>query len=277
MRNPIILVITALVLYISSGTTGADTGIAAGAGESGWGRFAEAPQEVQAAGRVAQEWFEAYLADEPERAKEAYHPSRREQVERNLQQLNKLLEVAPEWRFRPMVIMVAGWEAKVISCPMDVSNASVLIVHIRKDEGKWWILYWSVDVLRNLPEFYPQFRRKYPDALIWFDETVEDWLRPQQDTEIDIDIGEIFSWPSGEKSVETLHNKLREAGAEKAAFESYFPDSIPGGKILDSWYKADDKESYSDNEILTIIRNGFRRSGDGSQRQNKEDLIRWVA
>ncbi|HIJ67382.1 MAG TPA: hypothetical protein HPP87_03780 [Planctomycetes bacterium] len=246
-------------------------------GESGWERLAGAPQEVQKAGRVVEKWFEAYLTDDSQRAKEMYHPTRREQAGRNLQQLNKLLEVVNRWRFRPMVIMVSGAESKVISSPMDISDASVLIVHLRKEKGEWWILYWSVDALRQVPGFYPQFRRKYPKAVIWFDEKIDDWLKPLKKTEIDIDIAELFSLPSGEKSIGTLHHKLREVRGEQATFESYFPDSTFGGKILDSWYKADDKKSYSDEEIFTIIRNGFRRSGEGGKRQNKENLIRWVA
>jgi len=246
-------------------------------GESGWERLAGAPQEVQKAGRVAEKWFEAYLADEVERAAQMYHPTRREQAGRNLQQLNKLLEVVSRWRFRPMVIMVGGAEAKVISSPMDISDASVLIVHLSKDGGQWGILYWSADSLRQVPGFYPQFRRKYPGAVIWFDEKIADWLKPRQNTEIDIDIVELFSLPSGEKPIGTLHHKLREVRGEQAIFESYFPDSTLGGEMLDSWYKADDKESYSDEEIFTIIRNGFRRSGDGGKRQNKQNLVRWVA
>ena len=108
MSNPIILVITALVLCISSGTMGAGTEVAKGAGEGGRGQLAGAPQEVQEAGRVVKEWFKAYLANVLSRAKEMYHPSRREKTEHDLEQLKRLLEVVPGWRFQPMVIMPAG-------------------------------------------------------------------------------------------------------------------------------------------------------------------------
>jgi len=47
MSNPIILVITALLLGIGSDAGGADLKGAEGAGESGWGQLAGAPQEVQ--------------------------------------------------------------------------------------------------------------------------------------------------------------------------------------------------------------------------------------
>jgi len=275
MSNPIISVITALVLCISSGTMGTGTEVMDGTGESGWGQLAGAPQEVQAAGQVVKEWFGAYLADDAEQARQTYHPSRRNKAEHDLEQLKKLLETVPGWRFRPMVIMAAGWEARVISSGLGGSDATVLIVHLKKNEGRWKILYWSVDSLRAVPDFYPQFRREYPDALIWFDNRVEDWLKPQKEAQIDIDIEELFKIPSPKKE-DTLARKLREARDERATFESYFPDSTLGGETLDSWWKTDDKESYSDDEIFTIIRNGLRRAKDGKPRRFKERFIHWV-
>jgi hypothetical protein len=281
MSNPIILVITALVFCIGSDAGRADLKGAEMAGEGGWGQLAAAGEDVQVTGEIVKEWFEAYLANDLDRAKEMYVPSRREKAEHNLEQMKKLLEVVPGWRFRPMVIMVAGWEAKVISGVINVSEpgagaASVLIVHLKKEEAKWGILHWSADAIRQVPGFYPQFQRKYPGALIWFDETVDDWLKPQKEAQIDINIEELFQTASAPKTNDTLARKLRGARGEQSIFESYFPDSDLGGEILDSWYKAKDKESYSAQEIITIIRNGFRRSSDGRQRQYKEDLIRWV-
>ncbi len=100
MSNPIILVITALLLGIGSDAGGADQKSPEMAGESGWGQLAGAPQEVQEVGQVVKEWFEAYLTNDLARAKELYVPSKREQAERDLQQLKRLLEVVSGWRFR---------------------------------------------------------------------------------------------------------------------------------------------------------------------------------
>ncbi|MHC4722295.1 MAG: hypothetical protein ACYS6I_06250, partial [Planctomycetota bacterium] len=280
-----VLVIITSALCIDLGISGANTaGIkeTVGVEEGGWGQLAKAPAEVQATGGIVQRWFEAYLAGEPAEGKQTYVPAKRDGVERDFGQLKTLLEVAPGWRYQPMVIMVGGQEAKAISGPMEINGpgagaAAVLIVHLKKIEGEWQILYWSADALRMVPGFYPQFRRRHPSALIWFDETIDDWLKPVDETGVDIDIEELLSAPSAPKTEETLAQRLRESRGEQATFESYFPDSIPGGQILDSWYKAKDKESYSAQEIFTIIRNGFRRSSDGSQRQNKKDLIGWVA
>ncbi len=254
---------------------------AEGADESGWGQLAKAPAEVQATGGIVQRWFEAYLANDLAHAKELYVPSKREKAEQDLQQLKKLLEVAPGWRYQPMVMMVGGSEAKAISGPMEINGpgtgaAAVLIVHLKNVEGEWQILYWSTDALRMVPGFYPQFRRRHPSALIWFDETIEDWLKPQKEAQIDINIEELFKTASAAKKEETLARKLRESRDEQATFESYFPDSIPGGQILDSWYKAKDKESYSAEEIFTIIRNGLRRTKDGKPRRQRQRYVRWV-
>jgi len=51
-----------------------------------------------AGGRAGvKEWFEAYLTNDLARAKELYVPSKREQAERDLQQLKRLLEVVSGW------------------------------------------------------------------------------------------------------------------------------------------------------------------------------------
>ena len=279
-----VLVIITSVLCLYLGTSRANTaGIkeTVGVEEGGWGQLAKAPAEVQAIGEVVKRWFEAYLAGEPAEGKQTYAPAKRDGVERDFEQLKKLLEVAPGWRYQPMVIMVGGQEAKAISGPMEINGprtgtAAVLIVHLKKVEGEWQILYWSTDALRMVPGFYPQFRRRHPSALIWFDETIDDWLKPIDETGVDIDIEELLGASSAPKTEETLAQRLRESRDEQATFESYFPDSIPGGQILDSWWKAKDKESYSAEEIFTIIRNGLRRAKDGKPSRQRKRYIRWV-
>ena len=254
---------------------------AEGNGEGGWGQLAKAPEEVGATGGIVKRWFEAYLANDPAQGKQTYVSANRDGVERDFEQLKKLLEVVPGWRYQPMVIMVGESEAKAISGPMEINGpgtgaAAVLIVHLKKVEVEWQILYWSTDALRMVPEFYPQFRRRHPSALIWFDETIDDWLKPADEAGVDIDIEELLKTSSAPKAEKTLAQRLRESRGEQATFESYFPDSIPGGQILDSWWKAKDKESYSAEEIFTIIRNGLRRAKDGKPSRQRKRYIRWV-
>jgi len=284
MRRLIISVVTAFVFCVSSGVFGGDAGDvgeAAALEASSRGQLEGAPQEVQAIGKILKEWFDAYLADEPGRARQTYLPSKRDGVERDLQQLKQLLEVSPGWRFWPMVIMAGGAEAQAISGRIEMhqaglTDAAILIVHLKKAAGQWGILYWSADVLRAMPDFYPRFRRKHPDALIWFDETIDKWLRPDQKTEIDINIEEILSTSGAGKTEKTLGEKLRQTRGEQAIFESYFPDSVVGGKMLDSWWEVKDKETYPDEDIFTMICNGLRRAKDGKPRPYKEHFIRWV-
>jgi hypothetical protein len=284
MRKLIISVITTFVFCVGSGVCGGDTGNvdkAAALRESSRWQLEGAPQEVQAIGKILKEWFDAYLADEPGRARQTYLPSKRDGTERDLQQLKRLLEVAPGWQYQPMVIMAGGSEAKAVSGKMEISqpeasDAAILIVHLQRVEGQWGILYWSANALRAVPDFYPQFRRKYPDALIWFDETIDEWLKPDQKTGIDINIEDILTTSSANKTKKTLAQKLQESRGEQAIFESYFPDSVAGGKILDSWWEVKDKETYQDEDILTMTRNGLRRGKDGKPRRYKEHFIRWV-
>ncbi|MHC5060467.1 MAG: HEAT repeat domain-containing protein [Planctomycetota bacterium] len=245
-----------------------------------WKQLAGAPGEIGAIGDVVKQWFAAYKANDPARGKTAYIPGKRNVVGRDFEQLRKLLETAKGWEYQPMAIMAGESEAKAVSGPMEITgpgtgNAAVLIVHLKKDEGKWQILYWSADALRLMPDFYSQFRRKHPGALIWFDETIDDWLKPVDETGVDIDIEELLS-VSEAKPEDSPAQKLRESRGEQAKFESYFPDSTPGGRILDSWWKTKDKEAYSAEEILTIIRNGLRRTKGGEPRRRKQPYIRWV-
>jgi len=52
-------------------------------------------------------------------------------------------------------------------------------------------------------------------------------------------------------------------------FEAYFPDDEEGGKKLDALWNANDKDSRSDEEILSTVRNGLRRSS------TRKDIILW--
>ncbi len=56
-----------------------------------------------------------------------------------------------------------------------------------------------------------------------------------------------------------------------AVYESYFPDSVEGGKALDALWEAPDKNSRSDEEILDTVRNGLRRT-----KHYKTLILRWI-
>jgi len=54
-------------------------------------------------------------------------------------------------------------------------------------------------------------------------------------------------------------------------FEAYFPDDEEGGKKLDSLWNANDKDSRSDEEILSTVRKGLRRTST-----RKLFILRWI-
>lgn len=54
-------------------------------------------------------------------------------------------------------------------------------------------------------------------------------------------------------------------------FEAYFPDDEEGGKKLDALWNVNDKDSRSDDEILSTVRNGLRRSST-----RKLFILRWI-
>jgi beta-lactamase regulating signal transducer with metallopeptidase domain len=51
----------------------------------------------------------------------------------------------------------------------------------------------------------------------------------------------------------------------------YFPDDAEGGKALDALYDAVDKDTRPDDEVLTTVRNGLRRT-----RQHQTLVLRWI-
>ncbi|MHC4744319.1 MAG: S41 family peptidase [Planctomycetota bacterium] len=65
--------------------------------------------------------------------------------------------------------------------------------------------------------------------------------------------------------------RVRDAKAEKAIFESYFPDSNEAGDELNDWWKNKKDEPLSDDKALDLIRRGFRRT-----KWNRMNLAGWV-
>ena len=53
--------------------------------------------------------------------------------------------------------------------------------------------------------------------------------------------------------------------------EGFFPDDVEGGKRLDALFKAVDKDRRSDEEILSTVRRGFRRT-----KEYRSNILRWI-
>ena len=228
-------------------------------------------------------WFGGCLAGDLEQVKATYTPNNRKRAEKQLKEIREYMTMMPaDWQFSPMIIKIGDSRAEAISHefiitfnhPENTGDPAVLIVYLMKVDVQWGILYSSGDLLRNVS--YAHFKRKYPQSQIWFDKSIPDWLKPDQETNTDITIGDIKSDLPETKIEETLAEKLRELNNDKAVFESYFPDSVEGGRALDNWWKVKDKEQGSDEEILNIIRNGLRRTGDGKLRDHKDRFTGWL-
>jgi len=54
-------------------------------------------------------------------------------------------------------------------------------------------------------------------------------------------------------------------------FEGFFPDDADGGRRLDALFSAEDRDSRSDEEILTTVQNGLRRTS-----QHRTLILRWI-
>jgi len=247
-----------------------------------WEQLDGAPKEVQEIADVLRRWYKSCLSGDLEEFKALYTPNAQRNAEEQLKELQRYAISAPDWQFSPMVIRIGDSRADAIShdfvitsyVPEYSGDPVVIIVQLMKVDGQWGILGWSGDSLRSIS--HAHFQRKYPQSRIWFDKSIPDWLKPNQEINTDITIGDIKSGLPETKTKQTLVEKLRELNNDKAVFESYFPDSLEGGKALDDWWKVKDKEQRSDKEILNIIRNGLRRDSQGKERRYRNQYIKWV-
>jgi len=64
---------------------------------------------------------------------------------------------------------------------------------------------------------------------------------------------------------------VRSLDEERRVFESYFPDSNEGGEELDEWWKNRSTEAVSSEEVLRIVREGFRRA-----RTSRMTIVGWI-
>jgi len=248
-----------------------------------WKQLDGAPKEAQDIGEILRRWFGGCLAGDLEQVKATYTPNNRRRAEKQLKEIREHMTMTPaDWQFSPMIIKIGDSRAEAISHefvitfnhPENTGDPAVLIVHLMKVDAQWGILYSSGDLLRNVS--YAHFKRKYPQSRIWFDKSIPDWLKPDQQTKTGISIEDITSSVPEIKAELTLAEKLRELNNDREIFESYFPDSTEGGKVLDDWWKVKDKEQRSDEEIVSIIRNGLRRAGNGELRDHKDRFTGWI-
>ena len=78
--------------------------------------------------------------------------------------------------------------------------------------------------------------------------------------------------PGLEKQVRNTERAWQQTEPHIApSFETFFPDDIEGGQILDTLWKSPDKDSRNDEEIIASVRHGLRNT-----KQDKTFILRWI-
>jgi hypothetical protein len=245
-------------------------------------QLGDAPEEVRAIGKVLKEWFESCAAGDLERVKDTFVPNNRSKAEEELKEMRQFLAMAPGWQFSPMVIRMGDSRAEAMSHDFVISaevpeysgDPIVIIVQLMKVDGQWGILGWSGDSLRSIS--HAHFQRKYPQSRIWFDKSIPEWLKPDQQTDVDVDIEELKGISEKVKPGYSFADKVRAITGDKEIFESYFTDSIEGGKALEKWWPKRNEDPDVDKKIFGMVRNGLRRDSRGKERKYRNQYIKWV-
>ncbi|MBN2127899.1 MAG: right-handed parallel beta-helix repeat-containing protein [Sedimentisphaerales bacterium] len=86
----------------------------------------------------------------------------------------------------------------------------------------------------------------------------------------------VATWLRGDKLSDTVREAVAFAWQRTDGYvapdpERFFPDDAEGGKRLDALFKAVDKDRRSDEEILSTVRRGFRRT-----KEYRSNILRWI-
>jgi len=225
------------------------------------------PPDVAAMKEVAAEWFDAMSAADLPKLQLLYLPDSRDKAEKNLQQMTQMLQMVTDLRFGLMIVKYTDNQAEAISQPFkvvhsEIAGSAVIILHLRKHNDKWRILYHSGDGLRSVADSYDHFKRKNPDGQIWFDPKTPEWLRPAPAPAADeLTVEEIFkdipqSFPTAE-----IVEKLKDTIYDRSVFESWFLDDPNAGKALLGLFRERERNPNSAEKILRAARSGLRNAG----------------
>ena len=169
----------------------------------------QAPEEVLAIGKVLKEWFENCAAGELEEVKKAYLPSVNKKAERDLQQIERFLEVVPDWQFSLLGVMWDGNKATAVSNVLKglkdpsaiISGPVVWIYHLNKVDGQWRLANnVAGERLEKFQQYVAQSKEKNPNLNMWFNHSYSSLL---QETNVLKDKAEVCgSWRSCSSSWE---------------------------------------------------------------------------
>jgi len=219
---------------------------------------------VQTIQALAHQWFTLASAGDAAGIEPLYHPNSRDKAPRELEQIGHMLKMAPGLSFDLMVVKFSDTEAEAVSKPFKIDHPeapdqAVMILHLRKADGRWLVLYNSGDVLRSIPNNYDLFKRRHPDGTIWLDPAAPDWLKPDEPAgQGQPTVEAIFTdipraWPN-----QVVAEKLNDTIYDKAVFETWFPDDPNGYKALADLWSRRSSDPNAPEKILLSARGGLR-------------------
>ena len=227
----------------------------------------QTPPDVAAMKEVAAGWFNAISASDLPKLQSLYLPESRDKAEKNLQQMTQMLQIVTDLQFSLMIVKYTDTQAEAISHPFEVNHreitdSAVIVLHLRKLDDKWRILYHSGEVLRSVADSYDYFKRKNPDGQIWFDPKTPQWLRPAPTPAAnELTVEEIFKDVPQSFPTAKIVEKLKDIIYDKSVFESWFPDDPSAAKELTGLFRERAKSPDSAEKILRAARRGIRNTG----------------
>ncbi|MHC4726749.1 MAG: HEAT repeat domain-containing protein [Planctomycetota bacterium] len=243
---------------------------------------------VKSLKRAVKEVFDVVLANDADRFSETFHPDKRNQAQKQLQGLQQIISMTENLTFSPMIIiMYVDTNATVISKQFKpnhpaFNNDIVMVCFLQKHKEQWKVINFGASIPNMIPDFYSYDEKQRPGIRYWLDPDTPNWLRPQQDLQIDKSVEQLESISESFQRELAERRKMLIAKVERMAggmevFESYFPISNSGAEKLDKWWSDRAKNGQVNQSYLTIIRNGFRVDTQGNPRKNKNQYIQWVA
>jgi len=243
--------------------------------------------KVKSIKQAVKEVFDVALANDADRFSEAFHPDKRNQAQKQLQNLQRIISITENLAFSPMIIMYVDTEATVISKQFKpnhpfFNNDIVMVCFLKKHKEQWKVINFGANIPNMIPDFYSYAEKQLPSIRYWLDPDTPNWLRPQQDLQTDKSVEQLASISESFRSELAERRKMLIEKVERMAggmevFESYFPASSSGAGKLDKWWPERTKDGQVDKSCLMVIRNGLRVDTQGNPRKNKNQYIKWAA
>ena len=154
------------------------------------------PDEVLAIDELLQRWFDACLAGDLESMRRAYSPDY-QLVGRDMEEMNELLGMNPDWQFSLLSVMWDQGEAMAVSGALKqgdpkVGEPMILVWGLKKSDGVWVIADIDLEEMEGLQIENSRFMQDHPDAQVWFDNPDLNAPKMRQKTDAQVEGEEIW-------------------------------------------------------------------------------------